>query len=93
MEHRKVNGYKVLAGILATILAGLLVVTFTLIFDKSGRAYDLALHASQTSAQNRQDVAVIKEQLSAISEKLDERTKNIEEKIEELKRMIERLQR
>jgi len=91
--EKRLNGYKVWVGILATALSGLLVVTFSLIFDRSGKAYDLAMSAQRATVQNRQDIAVIKEKLSAIDAKLDERTSSIEKKIDELKSILDRMDR
>ena len=72
LNGKEVNGYKVLTGALATILAGVVVFALTLMFDKSDQALTTSLQAKEIAINNRQDIAVIYEKLVTIEKKIDE---------------------
>jgi len=72
MNGREVNGYKVISGILATVLAGMVIFSLTVFFDKSDQALTTSLQAKEIAVRNRQDIAVIYEKLSSIESKVDE---------------------
>jgi len=72
LNGKEVNGYKVLTGVLATILAGVIVFALTLMFDKSDQALTTSLQAKEIAINNRQDIAVIYEKLVTIEKKIDE---------------------
>lgn len=72
LNGKEMNNKNIIIGILATVVGGLLILTLTLVFNRSGEALSQSREAYNLAVANRQNIAVIMSRLEGIETRLEE---------------------